>query len=91
MMRQCVTFVGPIQEVGTKRKRKFAILVLQTGSPINLEYDSDGEASAARRALLATPNAYSVPTVKLLLGVHTAIHAAVQAAIPTQDAEGEAA
>jgi len=90
-IRQCVTFVGPIQEVGPRRKRKFALLVLQTGSPINLEYASGDEALAARRALLAAPDAYSVPTVKLLLGVHKAIQAAVQGALsePDKDADLE--
>ena len=86
-MRQSVTFVGPIQEVGPRRKRKFALLVLQTGSPINLEYDSGDEALAARRALLAAPNAYSVPTVKLLLGVHKAIQAAIHGSLQADEEE----
>jgi len=40
---------------------------------------------------LAAPDAYSVPTVKLLLGVHKAIQAAVQGALsePDKDADLE--
>ena len=64
-MRACVTFVGPIQESG-KTAKKWSILVVQTGEPIQLDYDSEDDSLGARRALLAAPNAFSVPTVKLL-------------------------
>jgi len=74
-MRACVTFVGPIQESG-KTAKKWSILVVQTGEPIQLDYDSEDDSLGARRALLADPNAFSVPTVKLLYGVHKALQLA---------------
>ena len=84
MRRQGVTFVGPVQEAGPKGKRKWSILVMQTGQPLNLEYDAEGEALTARRALLSAPNAFSVPTVKLVYAVHEAIQFAVHAALTPQ-------
>ena len=88
-MRKNVTFVGPIQETRARAKKTFAILVLQTGSPLSLEYADWDEAVAARRALLAAPNAYSVPTVKLLCGVHEGIQAAFATGTPADAVEVE--
>ncbi len=85
-MRSSVTFVGPIQESGKKAK-KWSILILQTGDPIQLDYDTEDDATGARRALLAAPNAFSVPTVKLLYGVHKALQAA-SGGTSTPDDEG---
>jgi hypothetical protein len=90
MRRQGVTFVGPIQETGSKEKRKWSFLVMQTGQPLNLEYDVEDEALAARRALLSAPNAFSVPTVKLLHAVHKAIQAAFATGSDAGHAQGAA-
>ena len=88
-MRGSVTFVGPIQEAGGKFDKKWSILVLQTGTPIQLDYDSEEDATGARRALMAAPNAFSVPTVKLLYGVSKALQLASKGALSDNDAVSE--
>ena len=90
-MRRSVTFVGPIQELGPARKKHWVVLVMQTGTPIQLEYDSEAEAQAARRAFLQAPNAFSVPSVRLLFAVHKAIQAAISGSLANSEAETETA
>ena len=76
-----ITFVGPLGYPRTKNaegKVGAEFTILQDGGSLKLEYPSPMEAASARRIILGNPQAYAVPSNKVLGAIQAAIAQAQQ-------------
>ncbi len=81
MSRTKTTFVGPVTSERTiangARVLSIYFLLMSSGSdPLKLEYPSKRAAVAARKQVLKSPEAFGVPSTRLLKAIHEAIQQA---------------